>query len=569
MYELRPAPADFQVFDTTLRDGSQQEGLNLSVADKLAITGLLDELGVGFIEGGWPGANPGDTAYFAAMAEGAVRLKNAELVAFGFTRRVGMRAADDPLTAALRDSRAPVVCLVAKSHDRHVQQALRTTLDENLAMVRDTVEHLRAGGQRVFVDCEHFFDGFRENRAYALEVVRTAAAAGAEAVVLCDTNGGMLPPWVAEIVAETATVTAGAGVRLGIHAHNDTGCAVANTLAAVDAGATHVQGTVNGYGERTGNAELISVVANLELKYGWSLLPAGSLREATRLAHAIAEVTNVPSSARQPYVGLSSFAHKAGLHASAIRVDPNLYQHIDPAVVGNDMRMLVSDMAGRANIQIKGSELGFDLSDRELAARITERVKEREAAGYTYESADASFELLLRRELDQLPEYFAVQSWRMFTQGFPGGSGPLGERESDTECTVRLTAKGVSQRVVGEGNGPVNALDQAVRNALMPAYPVVEDFELTDYRVRILDQGHGTDATVRVLIQTSDGRRLWTTVGVGQNVVEASWEALSDAYLYGLLHAEHGDGSSTTSLTDAEVERFTTHGVANQPAGQA
>ena len=569
--QLRPAPADFQVFDTTLRDGSQQEGLSLSVADKLAITGLLDELGVGFIEGGWPGANPGDTAYFAAMAEGAVRLKNAELVAFGFTRRVGMRAADDPLTAALRDSRAPVVCLVAKSHDRHVQQALRTTLEENLAMVRDTVEHLRAGGQRVFVDCEHFFDGYRENRAYALEVVRTAAEAGAEAVILCDTNGGMLPPWVGEIVADTVRTSADLGVRIGIHAHNDTGCAVANTLAAVDAGATHVQGTVNGYGERTGNAELISVVANLELKYGWSLLPEGSLREATRLAHAIAEVTNVPSSARQPYVGLSSFAHKAGLHASAIKVDPNLYQHIDPAVVGNDMRMLVSDMAGRANIQIKGSELGFDLSDRDLAARITQKVKEREASGYTYESADASFELLLRRELDQLPEYFAVQSWRMFTQGFPGGSGPLGEHETDTECTVKLTAKGVTQRVVGEGNGPVNALDQAVRNALLPAYPVVEDFELTDYRVRILDQGHGTDATVRVLIQTSDGRRLWTTVGVGQNVVEASWEALSDAYLYGLLHAEHdvAAGASPTGLADADLERFTSGATANQPAGQA
>jgi 2-isopropylmalate synthase len=522
--QLRPKPAEFHVFDTTLRDGSQQEGLNLSVADKLTIAGLLDELGVGYVEGGWPGANPNDTAFFAAMADGAQTLRNATLVAFGFTRRVGMKAADDPLTAALRDSRAPVACIVAKSHDRHVEQALRTTLRENLDMIADTVSHLRAEGQRVFVDCEHFFDGYRENPGYALEAVRTAAEAGAEVVVLCDTNGGMLPSWVGEIVTE-ATAT---GVQLGIHAHNDTGCAVANTLAAVDAGAMHVQGTVNGYGERTGNAELISVVANLELKYGWPLLPSGSLQEASRIAHAIAEVTNVPSSARQPYVGVSSFAHKAGLHASAIKVDPNLYQHIDPAVVGNDMRMLVSDMAGRANIQIKGEELGFDLSDREL-------VKDAEAAGYTYESADASFELLLRRELDQLPEYFAVHSWRVFTQGHPT---PGTEGETDTECTVRLTAKGQSQRVVGEGNGPVNALDHAVRNALLPAYPVVDRFELIDYRVRILDQGHGTDATVRVLIQTSDGRRAWTTVGVGQNIIEASWEALSDAYLYGLIHAE-------------------------------
>jgi 2-isopropylmalate synthase len=530
----RPKPADFHVFDTTLRDGSQQEGLSLSVSDKLAIAALLDELGVGFIEGGWPGANPGDTAFFSAMAEGQLRLTNAQLVAFGFTRRVGTTAADDPLTAALRDSRAPVACIVAKSHDRHVEQALRTTLRENLDMITDTVTHLRAEGQRVFVDCEHFFDGFRRNRGYALEAVMTAAEAGAEVVVLCDTNGGMLPTWVGDIVSEAAEI----GVPLGIHCHNDTGCAVANTLAAVDAGAMHVQGTINGYGERTGNADLVSVIANLELKYGWPLLPAGALREATRLSHAIAEVTNVPPSARQPYVGLSSFAHKAGLHASAIKVDPNLYQHIDPTQVGNDMRMLVSDMAGRANVQIKGEELGFDLSDRDLAARITDRVKDGEAAGYTYEAADASFELLLRRELGQLPEFFSVQSWRLFTQGHPAPFPTPGGQATDTECTVRLTAKGQSQRVVGEGNGPVNALDHAVRNALTPAYPVVEKFELIDYRVRILDQGHGTDATVRVLIQTTDGLRAWTTVGVGQNIVEASWEALSDAYLYGLIHAD-------------------------------
>jgi 2-isopropylmalate synthase len=353
-------------------------------------------------------------------------------------------------------------------------------------------------------------------------------------VVLCDTNGGMLPTWVGDIVNDAAEI----GVPLGIHCHNDTGCAVANTLAAVDAGAMHVQGTINGYGERTGNADLVSVIANLELKYGWPLLPAGALREATRLSHAIAEVTNVPPSARQPYVGLSSFAHKAGLHASAIKVDPNLYQHIDPTQVGNDMRMLVSDMAGRANVQIKGEELGFDLSDRDLAARITDRVKDGEAAGYTYEAADASFELLLRRELGQLPEFFSVQSWRLFTQGHPAPFPTPGGQATDTECTVRLTAKGQSQRVVGEGNGPVNALDHAVRNALTPAYPMVEKFELIDYRVRILDQGHGTDATVRVLIQTTDGLRAWTTVGVGQNIVEASWEALSDAYLYGLIHAD-------------------------------
>ncbi len=525
---FRPAPDVFHVYDTTLRDGAQQEGLRLSVSDKLQIATLLDELGVHYIEGGWPGANPNDTAFFAALADGAVRFENATLTAFGFTRRVGMNAADDPLTAALRDSGAPVACLVAKSHDQHVERALRTTLAENLAMITDTVGHLRAEGQRVFLDCEHYFDGFRANRDYALEVVRTAAEAGAEVVVLCDTNGGMLPPWVSEIVAETAATVP--GVQLGAHCHNDTGCAVANTLAAVDAGAMHVQGTINGYGERTGNAELVSVVANLELKYGWQLLPAGRLREATRVSHAIAEVTNIAPTGRAPYVGLSSFAHKAGLHASAIKVDPNLYQHIDPHHVGNDMRMLVSDMAGRANIQIKGEELGFDLSDRELAAKITDQVKDAEAAGYTYESADASFELLLRRELGQLPRFFSAESWRVFTQSAPGG-------ELDTEATVRLTARGESTRVVGEGNGPVNALDQALRLALVDAYPVVEKLELIDYRVRILDQGHGTDATVRVLITTTNGLRAWTTVGVGQNVIDASWQALTEAYVYGLIHA--------------------------------
>ncbi len=521
-------PAEFHLYDTTLRDGAQQEGLRLSVQDKLRIAGLLDELGVGYIEGGWPGANPVDTAFFAAVAAGELVLKNATLTAFGFLRRVGARAADDPLTAALRDSRASVACVVAKSHDQHVLRALRTTLAENLAMITDTVGHLVSQGQRVFLDCEHFFDGYRENKAYALEVVRTAMEAGAELAVLCDTNGGMLPRWVSDIVAEVAETT---GAKLGMHAHNDGGCAVANTLAAVDAGAMHVQGTMNGYGERTGNADLIPVIANLELKYGWQLLPAGALAEATRVSHAIAEVTNVPPSNRQPYVGLSSFAHKAGLHASAIKVDPNLYQHIDPALVGNDMRMLVSDMAGRANIQIKGEELGFDLSDRDLAAKITDMVKEREAAGYTYEAADASFELLLREELDQLPTFFAVRSWRVFTQS-------IKDDEVDTEATLRLEAGDHTVREVGEGNGPVNALDHALRQALCPVYPAVDRFELNDYRVRILDQSHGTDATIRVLIQTTDGQHTWTTVGVGQNVIEASWEALSDAYTYGLLHAD-------------------------------
>jgi 2-isopropylmalate synthase len=523
-----PVTDAFHVYDTTLRDGAQQEGLNLSVADKLSIARQLDGLGVGYIEGGWPGSNPKDTEFFRRAAE-ELDLRQASLAAFGTTRRAGVKAADDPLVAALRDSGAPVVTLVAKSHDRHVELALRTSLTENLAMVRDTVSHLRDEGQRVFLDAEHFFDGYRDNRDYALEVLRTAYDAGAEVVALCDTNGGMLPPWVGDVVADVLATT---GVRVGIHCHNDTGCAVANTLAAVDAGATHVQGTLNGYGERTGNADLVSVVANLELKLGRAVLPDGRLREATRIAHAVAEVTNVPPASRQPYVGVSAFAHKAGLHASAIKVDPNLYQHMEPLLVGNDMRLLVSDMAGRASIELKGAELGFDLAARpdakELVTRITNRVKDLESRGYTFEAADASFELLLVEEVEGArPSYFDVESWRVITDSRPGA-------EAGSEATIKLLAGNARIISTGEGNGPVNALDQSLREAIGQAYPEVAKFELIDYKVRILDQGHGTDAVTRVLIETSDGAGSWVTVGVGHNVIEASWEALVDAVTYGL-----------------------------------
>jgi 2-isopropylmalate synthase len=519
----------FHVYDTTLRDGAQQEGLNLSVADKLSIARQLDELGVGYIEGGWPGANPKDTEFFRRAVQ-ELDLRNAKLAAFGATRRAGVRAADDPGIAALRDSGASVVTLVAKSHDRHVELALRTTLEENLAMVRDTVEHLRAEGQQVFLDAEHFFDGYRANRDYALEVLRTATEAGADVVALCDTNGGMLPSWVADVVHDVVETT---GARVGIHCHNDTGCAVANTLAAVDAGATHVQGTINGYGERTGNADLISVVANLELKLDRPVLPPGLLREATRIAHAVAEVTNFPPASRQPYVGTSAFTHKAGLHASAIKVDPNLYQHLDPVAVGNDMRLLVSDMAGRASIELKGRELGFDLSgDKDLVGRITDRVKVLEASGFTFEAADASFELLLLEEVEGArPSYFEVESWRVITETLPD---PRPGVEAVSEATVKLKADGVRYVVTGEGNGPVNALDAALRTAIGQAYPEVAKFELIDYKVRILDQGHGTDAITRVLIETTDGESSWVTVGVGHNVIEASWGALVDGLTFGL-----------------------------------
>ncbi|WP_020392824.1 citramalate synthase [Kribbella catacumbae] len=517
---------EFHVYDTTLRDGAQQEGLALSVADKIAIAQHLDDLGVGFIEGGWPGAVPKDTEFFQ-RARTELHLRHATFAAFGATCKPGTAAADDPQVAALRDSGAAVVTLVAKSHDAHVERALRTTLDENLRMVADTVRHLREHGLRVFLDTEHFFDGYRANRSYALEVVRVSAEAGADVVALCDTNGGTLPRELQDVVRDVLDNT---GARLGIHAHNDGGCAVANSIAAVEAGCTHVQGTINGYGERTGNADLLAVVANLELKRGMDLLPPGRLAEAYRIAHAIAEVTNVPPSTRQPYVGVSAFAHKAGLHASAIKVDPDLYQHTDPALVGNDMRMLVSEMAGRASVELKGRELGFDLgSDRDLVSRVTDRVKAMESRGYTFEAADASFELLLTEEVaGERVSFFDVESWRVITESRADG-------EAVSEATVKLVAGGDREIVTGEGNGPVNALDHALRTAIERAYPVVKKFELVDYKVRILDQGHGTDAVIRVLIETADGEGSWLTVGVGHNIVEASWEALVDGVTYGLL----------------------------------
>jgi 2-isopropylmalate synthase len=532
--------ASFQVYDTTLRDGAQQEGMSLSVSDKLAIAVLLDELGVGYIEGGWPGAVPKDTDFFARAAT-ELTLKNAVLAAFGATRRAGVRAGDDPQVRALLDAATPVVTLVAKSDVRHVERALKTTRAENLAMIADTVSFLVAEGRRVVLDAEHFFDGYRHDADYATSAVTTAFEAGAEVVTLCDTNGGMLPTWVGEVVSELRARTGvGPEQRFGVHAHNDSGCAVANSLAAVEAGATHVQGTVNGYGERTGNADLVTVVANLELKAGMSLLADGGLREAARISHAISEITNISPFARQPYVGASAFAHKGGLHASAIRVDPDMYQHTDPTLVGNDMRMLVSDMAGRASIELKGRELGFDLAGQgELLSRVTNRVKEDEAAGYTYEAADASFELLLRSELGGRPEFYTVESWRTIIETVPAGAAPASVHAPDAvavaEATVKIRAGGERIVTTGEGNGPVNALDHALRTGLSRVYPELSRFELIDFKVRILDQELGTDAITRVLIETTDGEHSWSTVGVGPNVVEAAWEAVTEAYVYGLL----------------------------------
>jgi 2-isopropylmalate synthase len=520
-------PDAFHVYDTTLRDGSQREGLTLSVEDKLAVAAHLDDLGVGFIEGGWPGANPKDEAFFRRAAAGELTLRHAQLAAFGATRKAGVVAADDPQVRALVDAQTPVVTLVAKSHVGHVERALRTTREENLAMIRDTVEFLRAEGRRVFLDAEHFFDGYLLDPDYALSVVETAYGAGADVVALCDTNGGMLPGRLAEIVHDLA----GRDVRVGIHAHNDTACAVANSLAAVEAGATHVQGTANGYGERAGNADLFAVVAGLEVKLGKQVLPPGAIAELVRVSHAIAELANIAPDPHQSWVGASAFAHKAGLHASALKVDPDLYQHIDPALVGNDMRVLVSELAGRASVELKARSLDIAV-DRETVGRVIERVKAMEAAGYSFEAAEASFELLLREEADGVrPRFFDLESYRVITDSTATG-------EHVSEATVKLHAKGERMVATGEGNGPVNALDNALRQALERVHPQLASFELVDYKVRILEGAHGTGAVTRVLVRTSDGVTEWDTVGVDENVIAASWQALEDAYTFGMMRGE-------------------------------
>jgi 2-isopropylmalate synthase len=520
---------DFHVYDTTLRDGAQREGISYSVNDKLAVARLLDDYGVTFIEGGWPGALPKDTEFFE-RAQRELDLKNAQLVAFGATRKPNTAVEADPQVKALLDAQTPVITIVAKSDVRHVEEALRTTLEENESMIRDTVQYLTAQGRRVFVDFEHFFDGYRHDREYGIRLIRAATEAGAEVAVLCDTNGGMLPTDIAAIVAEVAQQT---GARIGIHCQDDTACAVANTIAAVEAGATHVQCTANGYGERTGNADLFPVVANLELKRGIQCLPPGKLAETMRVSHAIAEIANIAPDTHQAYAGVSSFAHKAGLHASALKVNAALYNHIDPLVVGNDQRVLVTEMAGRASVELKGRELGYDLSaDPDRVGRVVNKVKDLESQGWTFEAADASFELLLIGK-DGFDRHFDVESWRTIVEQDASGF-------VTSEATVKVHADGERVISTAEGNGPVNALDNALRAAVAQLYPAVEKLRLTDYKVRILDGVKGTGAVTRVLVDTSDGSGDWSTIGVHENVIAASWMALEDAITYGLLRAARG-----------------------------
>jgi len=513
----------FHVYDTTLRDGAQREGISYSVNDKIAVARLLDDYGVDFIEGGWPGAMPKDTEFFEIAKTAPFR--HAQLVAFGATRKADVAVEDDLQVKALLDSEAPVITVVAKSDIRHVEQALKTSGAHNLEMVSDTVRYLVSHGRRVFVDLEHFFDGYKADPEYAISVLEAAHQAGASVVVLCDTNGGMLPHGIERIVSE---VTQRSGARIGIHCQDDTACAVANTLAAVEAGATHVQCTANGYGERTGNADLFAVVANLQLKMGIECIPAKALAETYRVSHAIAEIANITPDTHQAYAGVSSFAHKAGLHASALKINADLYNHIDPVTVGNIQRVLVTEMAGRASVELKGAELGLDLGESPtVVSAVVERVKALEAQGWSFEAADASFELLVREEQGS-GRKFTVESWRTIVEQREDG-------KVVSEATVKLHANGERLVSTGEGNGPVNALDNALRNAISQLFPDLGKLELTDYKVRILEGIKGTGATTRVLLETTDGERVWTTIGVHENVIAASWQALDDAVHFGLV----------------------------------
>jgi 2-isopropylmalate synthase len=550
---LPSATAGLDLYDTTLRDGTQREGVTLSVDDKLRVARRMDELAVAFIEGGWPGANPKDTEFFRRAAEGDLELEHATLVAFGMTRAPGKRADEDPLLQALLDARTSAICLVGKSWGYHVDEALSVPRAENLAMVADSVRHLRAEGRRVFFDAEHFFDGFARDEAYAREVVTAAAEAGAEVVVLCDTNGGVMP-WDAAPIVHDLVRQLPCGV--GLHFHDDGGCAVANSLLGVEAGAVQVQGTANGLGERCGNANLFTIMADLQLKRGLQLVPPDRLERLTDVSHHVAELCNQSTPSVAPYVGHTAFSHKAGLHASALAKAPDMYQHIDPGDVGNRQRLVVSELAGRANIALKAKELGIDVSDDDARAVLAE-VKRRESEGWTYEAADASFELLLRRitgMLDPADEPFRSRHYRVSVAGGTEVRGaspddgdvvvPAAEVSVDgrlAEAIIAVEVDGVRRLGAGEGNGPVDALDHAFRNAVNGTWPQLDRVHLSDYKVRILEAEAGTDAITRVLVTSTDGHEVWDTVGVHANVVEASWFALSDAYTHAIMRGEWVD----------------------------
>jgi 2-isopropylmalate synthase len=521
------------LYDTTLRDGTQGEDVSFSVEDKLKITALLDDLGVAYVEGGWPGSNPKDAEYFSRLS--SLRLRTTKVAAFGMTCRVGSRPEDDTSVQALVSSGVRVVTIVGKSSLFHVREVLRTTPEENRRLIHDTVKYLKGLGLEVVYDAEHFFDGYKLDSEYALSTLESAASAGADCLVLCDTNGGSMP-W------EVGAMVEAVGNRwpektVGIHSHNDSEMAVANTVAAVRAGAKHIQGTINGYGERCGNANLCSLAPLLELKMGTTCLPTGALARLTELARTVAETANLAPAKNLPYVGLSAFAHKGGMHAAAMRRHPDSYQHVDPTLFGNRSRILVSDLAGRGNLLSKAEEFEMDV-DPHTASQIATEIKELESCGYSFEGAEASIAMLFQRREGSYQVPFELLSLRAVIENCHGlGSG--------SEATVKL---GVGEQVVhtvGEGNGPIDAIDTALRKALLPIYPHLQSVRLADYKVRILDGDKGPAATTRVLIDFRSGSNRWTTVGASPNIIEASFLALKDAFEYAIL--EVGDARQVLS----------------------
>ena len=519
-------PESVEIYDTTLRDGAQLEGISLTVDDKLRIADELDELGMHFIEGGWPGANPKDIEFFDRAAR-ELRFERSLLVAFGSTRRPRGKVDDDPTLRNLLDAGTSAVCIVGKSSDYHVTEALRTTLDEGEAMVADSVQFLSAAGVRVLFDAEHFFDGWKHNPEFSLRVLEAAAEQGAETLVLCDTNGGSLPHEVEAIVREI-TRHFKEDVKIGVHLHDDTGCGVANALAAVRGGAVQVQGTMNGYGERTGNCNLTTIIPNLTLKMGVRTLPDGRMSRLTSASNRIAEIVNFTPDPQAPYVGTSAFAHKAGLHVSAIARRKDAYEHVDPESVGNGTRFVVSEMAGKASIDLKAKEIGIDLDGPALTSVIDE-LKRLEHEGYHFEAADGSLELLMRRATGWVQPYFELESYRVIVS-------ESDEVRHDTEAIVKLKVGDERIMRIGEGNGPVNALDDAVRAAIGSGFPQLAKVHLTDFKVRVLDTAKGTGAVTRVLIDSTNGRRSWSTIGVSENIIQAAWQALEDSLVFGLLH---------------------------------
>jgi 2-isopropylmalate synthase len=505
-----------RLYDTTLRDGMGGQGMSLSVGEKLKVVDALDALGVHFIEAGFPSSNPKEAELFERLAE--LQLKGATISAFGMTRRAGLAAAEDPALAALVESVAPMVCLVGKSWRLHLEKVIRVSAEENLAMISDSVAFCASAGKRVVFDAEHFFDP-----AFALECVRAAAGAGAENVTLCDTNGGSLPGFVGEATA-AAVEALGAAVEVGIHTHNDSECAVANSLAAVEAGARLVQGCVNGYGERCGNANLASILPALQLKMKFKVVTESQLESLASTSHYLDELCNMTPDPNRAYVGRNAFAHKAGMHAAGVAADASTFEHLDPAEVGNEREILASELSGKATIRSTAERAGLDLGD-EAAANAVETLKQREHRGYHYEAAQASFELLLRREAGLYKPLFELESFRVTTEKREGG-------EVETEATIKVIVDGERFVEVAEGNGPVNALDKALRAALTRRYPHLAEIELTNYKVRILDESHGTGAVTRVLLDSTDHKREWGTIGVSENIIEASWEALVDSLAY-------------------------------------